>query len=195
MIKKGRRAWLMEGVPGTERERLLQLYSETETYKAPWKARRAMHRQVKTLTPMQRLFRIGFNLIFWVLVAGLIALMFTAFQTKRETGIPSVFGFSVFRVETGSMVPTLPIGSFIVARAVPDPGAIEVGTIVTYRTGEGTVVTHRIIEVVEMEGGGAAYRTKGDNPINSPDMELLTPERVIGAYVLKITLPSIWGGE
>lgn len=195
MPKKGTHAWLMESAPGTERERLLALRDETLVYRQPRRVRWAARRNRKERTPMQKLGHIGFSVIFWLLVAGLVAIMFTAFQSKREGNIPIVFGFSIFRVETGSMVPTLPIGSFVVVREPSDPTALSAGTIATFYRADGMVVTHRIIEVLTAEDGTVQYRTKGDNPENAPDPEYLTPDRVIGTYQFKVTLPSIWGGD
>lgn len=194
MSKKGQQAWLMESAPGTERERLIALRDETLVYRQPRAVRRAAGQKRKERTPMQKLAHIGFSVVFWLVTAGLVAIMFTAYQSKREGEIPVVFGFSVFRVETGSMVPTLPIGSFVVVRAPKDPAMLPEGTITTFRRSDGMVVTHRIIEVLE-EDGRVRYRTKGDNPENSTDTELLAPERVIGTFLFKVTLPSIWGGD
>jgi signal peptidase len=190
MAKKGQHAWLMENAPGTERERLLALREETLSCRQP-RARRKR----RELTPMQKLLHIGFSVVFWLVSAGLIAIMFTAFQSKREGDIPVVFGFSVLRVQTGSMVPTLPIGSIVVVRAPDDPAAIPEGTIATFRRSDGMIVTHRIIGVSTAEDGTVQYETKGDNPENAPDADLLTPDRVIGTFLLKITLPNIWGGN
>lgn len=195
MAKKGQRAWMMESAPGTERERLLALKAETLQYQEMNGMRRRLRKKTVVRTPTQKFFHIGFSVIFWILVAGLLSLMFTAYQSKRDGGIPSVFGYSIFKVQTGSMVPTLPIGSFVVAHSVKDPAAISAGTITTFYRSDGMVVTHRIIEVVLGDDGSVSYRTKGDNPENSPDIELLTPDRVIGTFRFKITLPSIWGGN
>ena len=105
--------------------------------------------------------------------------------TKGKGQIPNVLGFQVFTVESGSMEPTLEIGAVIVSHKPKDPGNLQVNDIVTFRTLTNAVVTHRIIEVVN-NNGSKAYRTKGDNPINSPDQDLLTPDRVIGVFVAKM---------
>ncbi|WP_407314341.1 signal peptidase I [Desulfosporosinus sp. SB140] len=107
--------------------------------------------------------------------------------TKGKGGIPNVLGFQVFAVESGSMEPTLKVGAVIVSRIPKDPGNLKVSEIVTFRTLSNAIVTHRIIEVVN-NNGSKAYRTKGDNPINSPDQDLLTPNRVIGVFFAKIPL-------
>jgi signal peptidase len=78
------------------------------------------------------------------------------------------------------------VGSVIVCAKAQHPERLAADEIVTFHTLSGAVVTHRIIEVVTDGNGNISYRTKGDNPINSPDPELLTPDRVIGVFAVKI---------
>jgi signal peptidase len=86
------------------------------------------------------------------------------------------------------MQPTFDIGTVILSKEPSDPSNLSVGDVVTFKSLNDTTVTHRIIEVVTDEDGSIKYRTKGDNPLNSPDSELLDPERVISVYVFKIPL-------
>ena len=99
---------------------------------------------------------------------------------------PNVFGYQIYVVKTGSMIPTFPIGTAIVTKEPEDPEKLDVGTIVTF-VDDGAVITHRIIEVI-MDNGEVSYRTKGDHPDNTPDLNLLTPDRVKGIFVFKIPL-------
>ncbi|KGK86502.1 signal peptidase I [Desulfosporosinus sp. HMP52] len=110
-------------------------------------------------------------------------------MTKSRGEIPNVLGFQLFAIESGSMEPTLEIGAVIVSRTPKNDGsALRVNDIVTFKTLSEAVVTHRVVEVIDNENGSKAYRTKGDNPKNSVDQELLTPNRVIGVFVAKIPL-------
>ncbi len=124
-----------------------------------------------------------FSLAVLVLSGALIAV-----QTAKNAGeTPSLLGWYLFSVQSGSMEPTLPVGSVLLCRRPGDPARLAANTIVTFRTLSGDIVTHRITGL-ETVGGETAYRTKGDNPINSPDPDLLTPDRVIAVFVLKIPL-------
>ncbi|TGE35762.1 signal peptidase I [Desulfosporosinus fructosivorans] len=109
-------------------------------------------------------------------------------MTKSRGEIPNVLGFQLFAIESGSMEPTLKIGAVIVSRKPKNPETLKVNDIVTFRTLSNAIVTHRIIEVDVNDEGSKAYRTKGDNPRNSADQELLTSNRVIGVFVAKIPL-------
>ena len=74
------------------------------------------------------------------------------------------------------------------ARKPNDPTALKEDDIVTFRTLGGALATHRIIEVLDLEDGSVAYRTQGDNPISSPDQEILDPDRILAKFLAKIPL-------
>jgi len=148
------------------------------TGKGPSKGRLSLRRQaVKTVGG--GIF-IGLCLL---LVWSIISIQIT----KSRGEIPNVLGFQLFAVESGSMEPVLKVGVVIVSRKPKDPQNLKVNDIVTFRTLSNAIVTHRIIEVIN-DNGSRAYRTKGDNPINSPDQDLLTPNRVIGVFFARIPL-------
>lgn len=128
------------------------------------------------------------GVIFLALSLLLVWSIISIQMTKGRGEIPNVMGFQLFAIESGSMEPTLKIGAVIVSRKPKDPENLKVTDIVTFKTLSNAIVTHRIIEVVINDDGGKAYRTKGDNPRNSADQELLTSNRVIGVFVAKIPL-------
>jgi signal peptidase len=74
------------------------------------------------------------------------------------------------------------------SRKPKDASALEEGRIVTFESPSGALVTHRIIRVVQDEEGQVLYITKGDNPINDPDNDLLSPEGILAVFLLKIPL-------
>ncbi|AET67704.1 signal peptidase I [Desulfosporosinus orientis DSM 765] len=126
--------------------------------------------------------------VFFVALSLLLVYSIISIQITKSRGeIPNILGYQMFAVESGSMEPTLKIGTVIISRKPKDPDNLKKDEIVTFRTLTNAVVTHRIIEVTNYNGG-EAYRTKGDNPRNSADQELLTPDRVIGVFVAKIPL-------
>jgi signal peptidase len=92
---------------------------------------------------------------------------------------PHFLGVSFFTVYGGSMVPTIPIGSIVAAKSV-EASAINVGDIITFRTGAEVdrVVTHRVVEVSN-GSETLSFRTAGDNNAN-PDGSAVLAENVIG---------------
>ena len=83
--------------------------------------------------------------------------------------VPAATRATPLTVLTSSMEPTLPPGTLIVIRAV-DPEDIRIGDVVTYqlRSGDPTVVTHRVTAVTKSSGGEYSFTFKGDNSSN-PD--------------------------
>lgn len=174
------------------RKEIEQLLAQTEQFdQASPLARRKMTRRAIVRTPAQKLLHVLSSTLYYVLVAALCAVLFIGIRAKMKDEVPQVLGYYFFTVKTGSMVPTLPIGCYVVVHESMQPESIEKGTIVTFHFINGTIVTHRIIEVLETEEG-VRYRTKGDNPDNDPDPELLSPDRVIGTVELVLRMPQIW---
>ncbi len=124
--------------------------------------------------------------LFSVALVLLSALLISINMAKSKGEIPAILGFYLYKVESGSMEPTLPVGTIILSRKPKDPSALPEKSIVTFKNLSGSVVTHRIVEVLVDDDDKVSYRTKGDNPISSPDLELLTPERVIALFIAKI---------
>jgi len=71
-------------------------------------------------------------------------------------------GFKPVAVYSGSMRPTLGVGSLAVDRVVP-ASTVRVGDVITFNDPyvKGRLVTHRVAKIVPTDHG-LAYRTKGD---------------------------------
>jgi len=128
----------------------------------------------------------------WLLFLGIVFMLVSTIisinMAKSRGEVPSVLGFYLFSIESGSMEPTLNIGTLILSRKTEDPSGLKESQIVTFKTLSGAIVTHRIVDVIKKPGGSTVYQTKGDNPKNSPDAELLTSDRVIAVLIAKIPL-------
>ena len=78
---------------------------------------------------------------------------------------PSVFGFSVLQVTSGSMEPEIPVGGIVIVHKVK-PDSLKVGDVISFYSNDvdisGKVNTHRIIEIKQSESGEKIFRTKGD---------------------------------
>ena len=71
-------------------------------------------------------------------------------------------GFKPVVVYSGSMRPTLGVGSLAVDRVAP-ASSLRVGDVITFNDPytRGRLVTHRVVQIVSTKHG-LAYRTKGD---------------------------------
>ena len=86
-------------------------------------------------------------------------------------------GFKPVAVYSGSMQPTLGVGSLAVDRVVP-AHTVRVGDVITFNDPymRGLLVTHRVVQIVPKKHG-LAYRTKGDfNKARDPWAIRLTNE-------------------
>jgi signal peptidase len=80
-----------------------------------------------------------------------------------------VAGYRPAAVYSGSMVPTLGVGSLVFEKSV-SASTVKVGDVITFTDPyvPGKLVTHRIIRIAKTDHG-LAYRTKGDaNPARDP---------------------------
>ena len=93
-----------------------------------------------------------------------------------------LFGIRAYDVVTGSMVPTIPVGSLILT--VPDH-QYQIGTIITFKRND-EIVTHRIVGIKN-----GSFITKGDaNPGNDPQpvglIQIIGKDIFIAPFVGKI---------
>jgi len=97
-------------------------------------------------------------------------------------------GIKPYTVLSGSMEPTYHVGSIIYVVDV-NPAELKKNDCVTYVIEGGTVVTHRIIDVVPDEDNPSVvrFRTKGDaNEVE--DGSLLSMQNVLGKPIFTIPL-------
>lgn len=136
----------------------------------------------KNIKEENKIFKTLGNIIF-IIFMGLMAIMIFMVGQSRLTGRePSILGHRIYIVDSGSMVPTLPIDSMIIVKETL-PGEIEKNDIVTYYSGNtDSRVTHRVVEVKE---GGQGFVTRGDAN-NTEDSSILQGDRIIGKLVYSI---------
>lgn len=142
--------------------------------------------------PGKKRARIISRVIYALLILGMLSMLGKVWIQKMNNQTPSLFGYQLYVVETGSMIPTLPIGTNIVIRSLRDSDVLKVGDVVTYSRGE-AAVTHRIIEVLQGEDGVTRYQTKGDNPENSKDPWLVERGDIRGVMVWHFSFSSLFG--
>jgi signal peptidase len=110
----------------------------------------------------------------WFVMLTIGAVLLVAFV------VPRLAGGTTYVVETGSMRPGLPPGTLVVVKPA-DPTDIAAGDVITYqlRSGDPTVVTHRVITVGYDGAGEVRWRTQGDAN-NTADANWVMPEQLKG---------------
>ncbi|MEP7737547.1 signal peptidase I [Nocardioides sp. 31GB23] len=94
--------------------------------------------------------------------------------------VPGLSGSTPMTVLTGSMGPTYPSGTLVVVRPV-SAEEIGIGTPITYqpRSGEPTMVTHRVVGMGHDADGERVFTTQGDAN-EAPDREQVRAGQVRG---------------
>ena len=104
----------------------------------------------------------------------------------NQNEVPSVGGWLPLIVLTDSMQPEIDGGDLIICHTI-EAEEIKTGDVIAFfdPAGNGTsIVTHRVIEIVE-ENGELSFRTKGDN--NNAEDKLLVPENnLVAIYKTRI---------
>lgn len=113
---------------------------------------------------------------------NVILICIIAFLAIALAGV-RLIGWDVYVVLSGSMEPVYKTGAVLYLDDV-DVNTLEAGDVITYQVSSDTMVTHRIVEVVEQDGQ-TMYRTKGDaNDVE--DGSLVPQSQVVGAPVFTI---------
>ena len=126
-----------------------------------------------------------------ILLIILLAVVIVMFNARISGEAPSVFGYQIFRVSSGSMEPELMVGDVILVREA-EVQDIQKGDIVTYKGEEGEFrdkfITHKMIEDPQLVDGKYVFHTQGIYEGAVPDPEWYE-DQLLGEYVC--TVPYI----
>jgi signal peptidase len=96
--------------------------------------------------------------------SGIAAVALAALFVLALAVGPSFLPYRGYTIASGSMTPTLPIGSEVIL-AKTSAAQLKVGDVITFRkpvpAGRGEIVTHRIVRI-ERKAGKRLFVTKGD---------------------------------
>lgn len=103
-------------------------------------------------------------LITVLLVFAVLLCLWVVIQVLGK-GYVNLFGYSLFRVVTGSMEPTIPVGSLLICKQIGMEG-VQVGDIICFRAQDsaifGQMMTHRVINILSAPDGSLLFETRGD---------------------------------
>jgi len=118
-------------------------------------------------------------------IAVAILCSYSAYVTKAGNGVPSIFGFEPFSVQSDSMAPFFYAGDLVIDKEVKDASTLKEGDVITFWTiinGYKVLNTHRIVSITPYSDTDFYYVTKGDaNPVN--DTTSVHSNDVVGVYV------------
>lgn len=142
------------------------------------------------------------NALSVLLILGAIIILLTVVMTKSGEA-PNIFGYSVFRVLSGSMEPAIRTDSLVLVKRTEAENIREGDMISFYSQDpslEGFVNTHRVV-AVENSNGDISFTTKGDAnqiadryPVASKDLigKVVFVSLLLGKFVRLLSNPLIF---
>ena len=133
-------------------------------------------------TAIHKLLTVIGTVLCIVLIPVLIINCILIVKSFTSEEVPSVAGTLPLIVLTDSMYPLIESGDLIICHTA-EPEDIAVDDVISFfdPAGNGSsIVTHRVMEVIE-EDGQIAWRTKGDNN-NTEDRLLVSADKLVAIY-------------
>lgn len=132
---------------------------------------------------IKKIFLTLINTISVLIIAAAVVILCLVVFTKQGE-VPSIGGYTVFRITTGSMKPSYDTDTLILVKKT-DPSEIQAGDVISFYSSDpaldGAVNTHRVTKI-EQDGTEWKYTTKGDAN-NVPDQYGTDSEALIGKVV------------
>ena len=131
------------------------------------------------------------KVVSWGLTIFVVVLMICVFVSRLSGKTPKVFGYSIYRIGSDSMTPSLQVGDIILSKKVKDFSDLELDDVITYNGEKGDFagksITHRIVDIIEDEGT-YSFKTQGTKEGASIDKYPVEEHQIEGKMVCKIPL-------
>lgn len=127
----------------------------------------------------KKVLRIVSSIVGCLFLILVCLLAFVVLSSRIYGGEPTILGYQVKSVLSGSMDPMFQTGSIIFIQLGNRHSSYQEGDIIAFHMDE-KLITHRIIEV-KQENGNISYKTRGDNN-DAPDRWTVLPDNIVGKY-------------
>lgn len=138
-----------------------------------------------------RLLSFIWNILVKLVTIAIIFISIIIVVQKVTNNQEAFLGFRIFRVQTGSMTPKYQVGDVILVKEV-NPDSIQIGDDVTYQgkvgSMKGMLVTHRVIDIEEVDGK-RIFHTKGI--ANNSEDPVVSEEQINGVVQTKMYILSL----
>ena len=128
--------------------------------------------------------------LWWIALVLVALLMVSILSAKIRGEVPSVFGYSVLHIVSGSMEPEIEEGTYILVKNESAEN-IRKGQIISFYSEDPDIYgfpnTHRVVEDPIRTGGEIEFVTRGDANSEN-DGVTAKGDRIIGVFVKEIGL-------
>ena len=133
---------------------------------------------------IKNILRIAMNiLIFLLAMAAIFCIVFLLGGTHATGQSPGRMNLVPMVVLSGSMQPQINAGDVVISKSVK-PKNIKVGEIITYKDRHNSLITHRVVAIIEKKEA-PVFITKGDAN-NVVDQSPVYPAQIVGVKTLRI---------
>jgi signal peptidase I len=146
--------------------------------------------ELKSIAKENRIFALKIVLKVFIFIIALSALLFLLMISlaKRDGVSPRVFGYSISNIKNDRMSPSLPSGSFVIARSTK---AAKAGDAVIYTNAAGTRFAGRIAQKLQSQDGKSEYTARFDNSELFPDTVTLNGDKIESVILIRIPILKI----
>lgn len=134
---------------------------------------------------IKQLISIILNIFLVITTFILCVLIYNYVQTKiLKKDYCNFFGYTAFKVVTGSMADTINIGDIVIVKVKNDKEEFNLQDIIVFKQDD-SIITHRIVGIE-----GDNITTKGD--ANNTNDETVSKNQIIGKVTKVITNLEVW---
>lgn len=134
---------------------------------------------------IKQLISIILNIFLVITTFILCVLIYNYVQTKiLKKDYCNFFGYTAFKVVTGSMADTINIGDIVIVKVKNDKDEFNLQDIIVFKQDD-SIITHRIVGIE-----GDNITTKGD--ANNTNDETVSKNQIIGKVTKVITNLEVW---
>jgi len=133
-------------------------------------------KQLSVLGFIGKIFRIFFNIVIAAFLIFALCALSVSFASQKGL---SFLGYRSFIILSGSMSPTFEAGAYTLTKEMPTQDIMAGDIISFYVDSNGTIVTHRVKQVINGTSG-LSFITQGDAN-NVEDFQPIPQDQVLGA--------------
>ena len=134
---------------------------------------------------IKKAIKITSSALWWCALISLFIVMVNIIGAKMKGKVPSILGYSIMHIVSGSMEEEIPQGSYILIKKI-SPDEVNQGDVICFYSDDPSIYglpnTHRVVSEPINTENGLEFVTKGDANA-AEDSVRARGDRLIGVYV------------